>query len=535
MKSRRNKSLKILSLHQLKNAFNISRQTNRIQSRDLNALMQEHAQALVTRRKFIGDTAKAAAVISIAGLYEACNPKNKVTQPQIVIVGAGIAGLHAAYILKNAGYTAHIYEGSPRAGGRIMSVNDMMGEGLWTEMGGEFIDTDHEDMINLAKKFDLPMLDRVVESEKSLKEFCYYFQGKHLTLEDVLKEIHPVAEKISADINSLSDEITFEKHTADDQRLDNMSIAGYIDSLGIKGWFRDFISSSYTAEYGLDISEQSAINFLSMFDPGDEQGYKLYGSSDERFSIVGGNQKLTDIIESRLSDQIHKEHILKAISQKESKKYSLSFQISSSSTTDVEADIVLLTLPFTALREVDIKLPLPDWKKNVIKNLGYGTNSKLFVGVNDRIWRNQGYTGYSFSDNIMSNGYDHTQMQNSNQGPGGFTIFLGGKTGLDCGSMDLGELQSQYVPALDQIYSGINDSFNGRFQRWHWPSYVFSKCSYTSYKVGQYTTLSGAAQKPVDNLFFAGEHCSYEFQGFMNGGAQTGREAAETIIEKLKA
>src|SRR4249920_954187 len=205
MKSRQKKSPKILSLHQLRNAFSISRQANHIKSLDLNGLMEERSQELISRRKFIGHAAKAAAVISIAGLYEACKPKNKATQPQIVIVGAGIAGLHAAYILKNAGYIAHIYEGSPRTGGRIMSVNDMMGEGLWTEMGGEFIDTDHEDMINLVKKFDLPMLDRSVESERSLKEFCYYFQGKHLTLEDVLKEIHPVAEKISADINSLSD------------------------------------------------------------------------------------------------------------------------------------------------------------------------------------------------------------------------------------------------------------------------------------------------------------------------------------------
>ncbi|MFI5135160.1 MAG: flavin monoamine oxidase family protein, partial [Chitinophagales bacterium] len=260
---------------------------------------------------------------------------------------------------------------------------------------------------------------------------------------------------------------------------------------------------------------------------------KLYGTSDERFSIVGGNEKLISVLANRLGDQIHTEHILTAISQK-NKKYVLTFQMGGSGAMDVEADIVLLTLPFTKLREVDIRVPLPDWKTNAIKNLGYGTNSKLFVGVNDRVWRNQGYTGYAFSDNAMMNGYDHTQMQNGNQGVGGYTIFLGGKAGVDCGTLSLDDLQKQYVPALDEIFPGMNKSFNGRFQRWHWPSYVFAKASYTSYRVGQYTTLSGAAQKPVDNLYFAGEHCSYEFQGFMNGGAQTGRRAAEAIIEKLK-
>ena len=64
-------------------------------------------------------------------------------QPEIAIIGAGITGLHAAYILKQAGITANVYEGSPRVGGRIASVPEMMGPGLWTEMGGEFIDSAH--------------------------------------------------------------------------------------------------------------------------------------------------------------------------------------------------------------------------------------------------------------------------------------------------------------------------------------------------------------------------------------------------------
>ncbi|MFI5135996.1 MAG: flavin monoamine oxidase family protein, partial [Chitinophagales bacterium] len=211
---------------------------------DLKAVLQERNENFISRRKFISNVTKAAAVVSIAGLYESCNPKSKATQPQIVIVGAGISGLHAGYILKNAGFTSQIYEGSPRTGGRIMSVSDMMGDGLWTEMGGEFIDTDHEDMLSLAKKFDLPLLDRAADSEKSLKEYAYYFQEKHFQSKDLLKELHPFAEKISKDIESLSEEITFEKHSEADQRLDNMSITDYLDSLGIKGWFRDFIYSS---------------------------------------------------------------------------------------------------------------------------------------------------------------------------------------------------------------------------------------------------------------------------------------------------
>ncbi len=56
-----------------------------------------------------------------------------------------------------------------------------------------------------------------------------------------------------------------------------------------------------------------------------------------------------------------------------------------------------------------------------------------------------------------------------------------------------------------------------------------------SYKAGQYTTMEGTQLQPVDDLYFAGEHCSISSQGFMNGGAETGRMAAELIIKKLKS
>lgn len=527
--------VKGISLKQLSRAFHISMIAKKENERDVLAIVEREHEKLISRRRFISSMTKAAAVIGTVGLYEACKPVNKKSQPVIAIIGGGIAGLHAAYILKNAGYIAQVYEGSPRTGGRIRSVDGMMGEGLWTEMGGEFIDSDHEDMLNLARHFELPLIDRRSPSEMNLEEFAYFFNKKHYGLNDVLEALKPVSAQIQNDIDSLSDDITFEKHSPSDIRLDSLSIAEYLNGLGIKGWFSDFINASYTAEYGLDLSEQSAINFLSIFDPGNGKEYKLYGDSDERFSVQGGNQKICDALTNELQDQVLEEHMLTAISQNDDNRYQMFFQVGGKGEVGAVADIVLIAIPFTLLREVDIKVPLPEWKTNAIKNLGYGTNSKLFVGVNNRIWRQQGYTGYAFSDTAMGNGYDHTEMQGNNQGIGGYTIFLGGKTGIIDGAADTVELQKKYVPALDQVFPGVSEQFNGNFQKWNWPAYSFSKGSYVAYRPGQYTTMSGAQFKPVGNLYFAGEHCSYEFQGFMNGGAETGRKAAELIITKLKS
>ena len=170
---------KTFSLQQLKKLFRLSIEANDKKTNDVSALAEESRLYSASRRKFLKNTSRIALLAGVSSLYKACAPANAATQPTIAIVGAGIAGLHAAYILKQAGYEAYVYEGSGRIGGRINSVTDMLGPGLWTEMGGEFIDSTHTEMLNLCTHFNLPLLDRMEESEKNLEEFAYYFNGQH--------------------------------------------------------------------------------------------------------------------------------------------------------------------------------------------------------------------------------------------------------------------------------------------------------------------------------------------------------------------
>jgi len=529
--SRRN-TTKLTALAQLKKAFRFSSQAHEKNIKDVHSFAEEQDEKTISRRRFVGNIANAGAVVAATGLYNACNPVNKKTRPSIAIIGAGIAGLHAAFLLKQAGYTAQVYEASGRVGGRIFSQPDAMGKGLWTEMGGEFIDTGHTEMLKLVKHFNLPVIDRKAPSELSLKEYCYYFNKQRYGEKDILEALHPVTAQIKKDIASLSPNIAYNSHSPADVALDNMTVMQYADKLGITSWFKSFLYNSYTAEYGMDANEQSALNFLELISPNEKGEFTPYGNSDERYSVVGGNEKICQALAEEIKAQLNKSYTLTAIQQKHSNEYVLSFTTDNNKTQDVVADVVLLAIPFTVLRSVDIKIPLPEWKKNAIKNLGYGSNSKIFVGVNERVWRKQGFAGYTFTDNGIMNGYDSTQMQNDNNGAGVFTIAPGGKAGVDVGK-DAAVLQ-QKVDQLNEVFPGVKQQFNKRIQYWNWPDYIFAKGSYMSYKAGQYTTLQGTQFQPVDNLFFAGEHCSISSQGFMNGGAETGRTAAELIIKKLK-
>src|SRR5438445_7206179 len=84
---------------------------------------------------------------------------HEASHARIVIVGAGIAGLNAALTLQDAGLSCSIYEASDRIGGRMHSDTTTWVDGMVSEWCGEFIDSDHETIHQLIKRFGLNTTD----------------------------------------------------------------------------------------------------------------------------------------------------------------------------------------------------------------------------------------------------------------------------------------------------------------------------------------------------------------------------------------
>ncbi|HVX27086.1 MAG TPA: FAD-dependent oxidoreductase [Parafilimonas sp.] len=491
-----------------------------------------HEEQVYNRRKFLQTSGMAAmAATVLAGctkMVKSPGSGNGSIQPKIAIVGAGIAGLNAAYTLKKQGVSSTLYEANTRVGGRIFTAQNILNADLSTELGGEFIDSDHTDMRNLAAEFGFPLINLYAHSELKLKQNLYYFNGVSYSDDDFINGISPYLSKINNDYDKLSDIIKYNSYSAVDKKFDNMNLEEYLDSINLHGWLRELLLVAYLGEYGLNTWECNAINFLFLFGVSPEGDVALYGSSDERFKISGGNQKIVDALASELKDNINTEHKLVKL-QKKGTVYELFFENVSQ---PVQADIVLLTLPFTILRNVELNVELPKVKRDAINNLGYGNNSKLFLGFNGRPWRTKfNCVGMSYSDNGTQNTWDNSQLQNGNNG--GLTVFLGGD---DAVALQNGSVKSQaenYLNRLNQLYPGIKDDYNNKAFRMDWNSYPYARCGYSAWKVGQYTTIAGSESETVGNLYFAGEHTSYNYQGYMNGGAATGRRAAENILKKL--
>jgi monoamine oxidase len=180
---------------------------------------------------------------------------------------------------------------------------------------------------------------------------------------------------------------------------------------------------------------------------------------------------------------------------------------------------------------VDIAVPLPAWKQRAIAELGYGTNAKLFAGTNGRPWRAAGFSAESFSDAGYQLCWDHTETQGG--AGGGLTLYSGGAAGVAVGEGTAEAQVARLLPGVDAAFPGTAVAFNGRSARFHWPTHPWTMGSYACYRPGQWTSIAGAEIRPVGRLFFAGEHTSYDFQGYMNGAAETGRRAAGAVLEAV--
>jgi monoamine oxidase len=509
--------------------------------RDGGPPLDEVIDMAYSRRRFLRDSAAVTTGALLVGCRGAESPSTSTPAPalpsgrsgtpRIVVVGAGVAGLNTAYKLQKAGLTARVFEGANRTGGRMFTARDLLAPGLTTELGGEFIDSTHEEMLALMEEFDLERLDTQGPGTDALKGETYFINGRHYTHAQAARAFQPLAAKILEDYDALGDVVNYETEGGG-TAIDRMSVAQYLDKIGATGWMRELIETAYVTEYGFDAGDQSALNFVFLIGTGDLEeadAFSLLGESDERYKVRGGNDRIVTELANRVAPQIQTLHRLEAIRSR-GDGFTLTFQ-TEGRVVDEEADVVVLTLPFTLLREVKIDVELPALKRKAINELMYGANAKVLVGFKSRPWEKQGYSGATYSDEAFQLAWANSYLQPGTAG--GLTLYSGGTPAHDVGKGTAAEVATRLLRGIERAYPGTTGERNGKVSRLHWPTHPWSKGSYSGYKPGQWTTIAGAEGLPVGNLFFAGEHCSYDFQGYMNGAAQSGADAAKAVMAKV--
>lgn len=471
------------------------------------------------------------------------------TTPRIAIIGAGIAGLNAALTLQDGTskvprFASTIFEAQDYLGGRMHSDTTSWASGQVSEKCGELIDSDHTTIIKLAKRFKLSLAD-LLAAQPTGSTDLYYIFGKYYPYSKAVADFAPVYKTLQHQIKAVGFPTLYNSFNKAAYALDHTSnyewIKKYVPG-GHASKMGTLLNSAYLTEYGLDSSEQSSLNIVNLlgYQP-TPVTFSIYGTSDERYHIKGGNQRLPEAIAKLLTSRAPKCTIrlntkMTAIERNHNGTYTLAFTSHGKKFKEV-FDRVILTLPFSVLRTLNFSAAGFSAKKtHAIDHLGYGTNSKLQLQFRSRYWNRSGHPwgiandGTTYVDTAFQGGWDVTRAQ---PGETGIMVrYAGGTIGTSFTQDDHHSLERyarQTLALLEEFFPGITPHYNGRVTLsapWRNPHLLGS---YSCWKVGQYTTIAGLERLRQGNCHFAGEHCSINFQGFMEGGAEEGARAAREI------
>ncbi|HEX2689049.1 MAG TPA: FAD-dependent oxidoreductase, partial [Kofleriaceae bacterium] len=416
-----------------------------------------------------------------------------------------------------------------------------------SEWCGELIDTGHHTVRNLAARFSLP-LDDLHAAEPSGSTETYLFGGHYYPKTQANADFLDIVDILQADLDAAPFPTTFDSFTPEAFALDHLSVRDWIASRvpgGMNSPLGQLLDVAYNIEYGADTTVQSSLNLLYLlgFQPTNKQ-LDIFGESDERFHIRGGNQRLPEAIADSLGDSVVTGHKLVRLARTPHGRYCCTFE-RGNTTIELVTDIVVLAIPFAVLANVDTSNAGFDARKQrAIAQLGRGHNGKLNMQFQHRDWLGQGpwpgvANGSSYSDTGYQASWEVTRAQ-----PGTLGILVQYSGGNVTDSM---RSTSPFTTACDpkvvqDVQRGLaqfapvypNLAWNGlAAESLPHKSPLFG-AAYSYWQVGQYTDFAGYEGATQGGVYFCGEHTSIEFQGFMEGGASTGKQTGQDLIALIR-
>jgi monoamine oxidase len=495
-----------------------------------------------TRRELLAAGAAlagGAALATHAG-RSAASQRPAVAGKRIAIVGAGLAGLRCAHMLwtqdPHRPIAATVYEANPgRVGGRCWTLRGFFHHALSTEHGGAFIDSSHVTIRRLAAQLGLQ--EEIVNGgDLPSGEDIYWIDGGYYTRRQATADWSAFGYRA---FHAAAREL---RKPEGERRLDSMSVPEWLagTEIGADSRLGKLMLANTVTENGGDPADQSALDLIEIVAGSPRSTLELLPGDDERFHIAGGNDQIvTGMVAQLPSGAVRRGHELVAMRENTDRTITLSFQ-TAARTLDVTADLVVLALPFSTLRDVELsRSSLSPAKLKVIRTLGMGSNAKLHVELRRKTWPALGFSGATYSE---WDGYCCAWDDSVPLGPDGHpALLLGfpggrvGRGGLTGAAHDAapGRDVAWFLDQIERVYPGTTAAYTGRAYEDHWALDPWVMGAYSYLRVGQASTYGALAAASEGRVHFAGEHTSLAHQGFLEGAVATGERAARQILRRV--
>ena len=408
----------------------------------------------------------------------------------VVVVGAGLAGLRCAADLVAAGRDVVVIEARDRVGGRVWSHR--FSDGQVAERGAEFIDGTHTEVVALARLLGLTLSNRSPHPDTTS------------TLVDAGGR--PVPMHLHATLDG--DLARWEAALATLQPTDEFeeaTLADLMASLGLSVMARVVIGRDLRTEYMLPpeaVSQRFAAQVRS----------QRQLDQCEIHRVVGGNDQLADGLAERLG---HRVHLSSPVAGLDSRGGVVELVDGGA----VSADVLVAAVPLPSLSRIWSEMP------SELGAVGYGVGGKISVQFRRRIWLDYGRNGTVLSDRSWGHLWETTDDQPGDAGV--LTALLASHDGASFASLP--EAPDQVVREIDRIFPGAKGLAGERVHT-DWTDDPWSLGAYTCFGPGEWRAAQAALHMAHDRLWLAGEHAD-ECAGFMEGALRSGARVAARIVD----
>lgn len=452
---------------------------------------------MTTRREFLQQTAILSAGILLS---DKAFSQTKSKKLRVVVLGAGLAGLAAAYELTKHNVPVIVLEARNRIGGRVLSHEIDPDKKLTIELGAEWVGNSHERVIALCKEFDLELFNNQFDTHLIYKN--EYFPSGQWGFSDAW---NAKFEKLLEAFGKMSE--------AEKRALDKTDWWRYLMNNGISERDLDLRELSDSTDFGESIRHVSgypAITEYAESSPKNEMDLK----------IRGGNSRLPYAMAEKIGlDRIKLQHKVTSVKQE-----ARSTIVTCENGSKFECDFVICAIPTFAVGKIQWLPELPKDTVMALNALQYCRINKHAVLFNERFWNDEAFD--LLTDSNAHYFYHATKSQPSPQG-----VLISYSVGdkADVIARQNNAYRKRIIAdALRPGFGDVSDKI-ARQVNYYWGNDPHSMGAYAMYGKDQWFTLQPILAKPHRRVFFAGEHLA-DWQGFMEGAVVTGEEAAKGVL-----